>query len=202
MSEKTIADIRLLGGHLALDFTNTVDARRDRWGPDFLGTYPDLVIWAQRVELIDETEAGLLLQAAKADPGEAGEALNRAKRLREALYAVFAAEARDRRPDPKEEKDVTGAVAKALAFRVLVSEPKGFAWRWFDDGLNALAHRVAFGAAELLVQRDGRRSVRECLGPNCGWLFFDTSRGGQRRWCSDETCGTHTRVRRFRAKSA
>jgi predicted RNA-binding Zn ribbon-like protein len=42
--------------------------------------------------------------------------------------------------------------------------------------------------------------VRECLGPNCGWLFIDTSRGGQRRWCSDRSCGTHARVRRFRAK--
>ena len=200
MSEKTIADIRLLGGHAALDFTNTVDARGDRWGPDFLGTYPDLVIWARRVQLVDEVEADLLLQAAKADPHEAGEALNRAKRLREALYAVFAAEAEDRRPDPKEENEVTNAVAKASAFRALVPEPAGFAWRWLDDGLDTVAHRVAFAAAELLARRADRRRVRECLGPNCGWLFIDTSRGGQRRWCSDLSCGTHARVRRFRAK--
>lgn len=200
MREKTIADIRLVGGHVALDFTNTVDARGDRWGPDFLGTYPDLVIWARRVQLVDETEADLLLQAAKADPHEAGEALNRAKLLREALHAVFAAEARDCRPHPKQESEVANAVAQALACRGLVPEPEGFAWRWFDDGLDAVAHRVAFAAADLLVRRADRRSVRECLGPNCGWLFMDTSRGGQRRWCSDESCGTHARVRRFRAK--
>lgn len=87
-----------------------------------------------------------------------------------------------------------------MAFRVLVPEPDGFAWRWSGDSLDAVAHRVALAAAELLVQRADRRRVRECPGPNCGWLFIDTSRGGQRRWCSDESCGTPARVRRFRAK--
>ena len=53
-SRKTIADISLLGGHPALDFVNTVDAWRDRWGPDFLATYDDLVVWAERVGLIDQ----------------------------------------------------------------------------------------------------------------------------------------------------
>jgi len=200
MSERTIAGIRLLGGHVALDFTNTVDSRGERWGPDFLGTYLDLVVWAQRAQLIDGSEVDLLLQAAKANPNEADEALNRAKRLREALHAVFAAEARGRRADPEVESEVTDAVAKASAFRVLVPEPKGFGWRWFNEGLDAVAYRVAFAAAQLLVQRTDRRGVRECLGPNCGWLFIDTSRGGKRRWCSDKSCGTHVRVRRFRAK--
>ena len=200
MSEKTIADIRLLGGHPALDFTNTVDARGERWGPDFLGTYPDLVIWAQRVHLIDDKDADLLLQAAKADPRQAEEALGRAKLLRESLHAVFAAEAGDRRPNPTDENAVSNAVAKAMAFRILASEPEGFVWRWSDDSLDAVAHRVVLAAAELLVQRPDRRRVRECPGDNCGWLFIDTSRGGKRTWCSDKSCGTHARVRRFRTK--
>ena len=51
-----------------------------------------------------------------------------------------------------------------------------------------------FGAAEFMVATNDRRSVRECTRPNCGWLFIDTSRGGLKRWCSDESCGTHTRV--------
>ncbi len=202
MSERTIASIGLLGGHVALDFTNTVDSRGERWGPDFLGTYGDLVLWAQRGQLIDGSEADHLLQAAKANPSEAGEALNRAKRLREALHAVFAAEARGRRADPGVESEVADAIAKASAFRVLVPGPKGFGWRWSNEGLDAVAYRLAFTAAQLLVQRTERRDVRECLGPNCGWLFIDTSRAGKRRWCSDKSCGTHARVRRFRAKES
>ncbi|MBZ9993133.1 CGNR zinc finger domain-containing protein [Mesorhizobium sp. BH1-1-4] len=51
-----------------------------------------------------------------------------------------------------------------------------------------------------MVETNDRRRVRECKGRQCGWLFLDTSRGGRRRWCSDETCGTRSRVTRFRAK--
>jgi predicted RNA-binding Zn ribbon-like protein len=200
MSDKTVADIRLVGGHPALDFTNTVDARGERWGPDFLGAYPDLVVWAQRVELIDAAEASGLLRAAGADAPEARQALDRARRLREALHDVFAAEAGDAKPDPEAERIVTDAVVQASALRVLAAEADGFVWRWRDGGLDAIAHRIAFAAAELLVQRPGRRRLRQCPGPNCGWLFLDTSRGGHRRWCSDQSCGTHARVRRFRAR--
>ncbi|MCV4932572.1 CGNR zinc finger domain-containing protein, partial [Escherichia coli] len=41
--------------------------------------------------------------------------------------------------------------------------------------------------------------IRECPGRNCGWLFLDTSRNGQRRWCSEAECGTPARVARHRA---
>ncbi|MGO4135948.1 CGNR zinc finger domain-containing protein [Rhizobium brockwellii] len=44
--------------------------------------------------------------------------------------------------------------------------------------------------------------MRACQGPNCGWLFLDQSRGGHRRLCSDKTCGSHARVRKFRAVQA
>ncbi|WP_246713898.1 CGNR zinc finger domain-containing protein [Rhizobium leguminosarum] len=35
-----------------------------------------------------------------------------------------------------------------------------------------------------------------------GWLILDESRGGHRRWWSDNTCGSHARVRKFRALQA
>lgn len=202
VNKKAVADIRLLGGHVALDFTNTVDSRRDCWGPDVLENYTDLIIWALRVQVVDDRVARYLRQVANGDPQAAAEALDRAKRLREALYAVFGAEARGRRANRKAESEVTRVVAKALTSRVLVSGQAGFAWRWFDDNLDTVANRIAFAAAELLAQRANRRPVRECLGHNCGWLFIDTSRGGQRRWCSDTSCGSHSRVLRFRSRSS
>jgi len=33
---------------------------------------------------------------------------------------------------------------------------------------------------------------------SCGWLFYDDSKGGQRRWCSMEACGTIEKMRRYR----
>ena len=202
MGEKAVADIKLRGGHPALDLTNTIDSRRDRWGPDALNSYDDLLVWAVRTKILDEREAAGLAELAEADASEASAALERVKTLREALYAVFVAEARDRPPDQDAVALLGAAARKALGLRILTREPSGFAWGWEEGGLEAVLHRVAHSSAELLVRRADRRPVRECLGPNCGWLFLDTSRGGRRRWCSDDTCGTHDRVRRFRARAS
>ena len=50
--------------------------------------------------------------------------------------------------------------------------------------------------AELLTS--GRLDrIRECPGlDGCGWLFYDTSRNGSRRWCSMEGCGNRAKGRR------
>jgi predicted RNA-binding Zn ribbon-like protein len=55
-------------------------------------------------------------------------------------------------------------------------------------------------ALELLIARNDRREVRECKDDNCGWLFLDHSKGGHRRWCSDASCGTRSRITRFRTR--
>jgi predicted RNA-binding Zn ribbon-like protein len=58
---------------------------------------------------------------------------------------------------------------------------------------------VAWSVAELLMSEDLHR-VRECAGPDCGWLFMDTSKNGSRRWCSMETCGNRAKARRHRER--
>ncbi|WP_155927359.1 CGNR zinc finger domain-containing protein [Mesorhizobium sp. L2C085B000] len=198
-----IVDMRMVGGHPCLDFVNTVDARRDVWGPDLLQTYADLVVWAGRADLIDVDEARALLAEAPARPLLAEAALEKAKILREAVYAALQAEAAGARVPDDALQIVRDAVALALPKRSLFPSGDRLAWQWTDAAsLNTIGHRVAFETAEFLVSRNDRRRVRECTGPNCGWLFIDTSRGGRRRWCSDESCGTRSRVRRFRAKAA
>jgi predicted RNA-binding Zn ribbon-like protein len=198
---KSVAEIRLLGGHPSLDFVNTVDAWRDRWGPDCLQTYADLTAWAERVGLIDKDHAERLRSKARADPPGAEEALLRAKALREVLHAVFLAEAEDQAPQTSVADVLKSIALEASLHRVLTYEVEGFSWCWVDaDDLDGIGHRIALAAADLLIEHTRRRRVRECRGPNCGWLFLDKSRGGKRIWCSDETCGSLVRVLRFRGK--
>nr|WP_245414476.1 CGNR zinc finger domain-containing protein [Mycoplana dimorpha] len=47
-----------------------------------------------------------------------------------------------------------------------------------------------------------RRCSLPALAAASGWLFFDQSRNGRRRWCSDKKCGSNARVRKFRAVRA
>src|SRR5689334_12678380 len=42
-----------------------------------------------------------------------------------------------------------------------------------------------------------RERVRIC--GNCGWLFVDSTRNGNKRWCG-QTCGSRTKARRYYAR--
>lgn len=193
MEQVTVATIRLFGGHPALDFTNTVDARGVHLGPDVLKSFGDLLDWGIRVGVIGATEAGAL-RGLPADRGK--RALARAKTLREALYRIFAA----RRPaDPADLDLLQRETRAAQEERLLEPEADGYAWRWRADNPDTITHRIAFAAADLLTSPLLGR-VHVCPGEDCAWLFLDTSRSGRRVWCSEETCGTRNRVRRWRAR--
>jgi predicted RNA-binding Zn ribbon-like protein len=199
-NQKTIEDISLLGGHPALDFVNTVDSRGERSGPDFLNAYGDLVTWARRLEVIDEHESVVLLSEAAKSPGHAENELIHARELREALHRIFLTESDGRSIREDDLALLNKAAQRAQSQRTLVGAAAGIEWRYTAaDQLDAIANRVGWLAADLLTSKSERRPVRSCQGPNCGWLFLDHSRNGHRRWCSDKTCGSHARVRKFRA---
>lgn len=43
--------------------------------------------------------------------------------------------------------------------------------------------------------------IRECSAPDCGYLYLDTSRSGNRRWCSMQRCGNRAKVRAHRSRN-
>src|SRR6185295_19381579 len=79
-----------VGGHIALDFTNTVTAR-DTTPRDWLDGYARLIEWARLAELIEPRLAARLLASAEDATREAAATLGRARRLREALHDTFVA---------------------------------------------------------------------------------------------------------------
>ncbi len=200
-NRKTINEISFLGGHSALDFVNTVDSRGERWGPELLNSYGDLVAWARRVDLIDTNDAAALLSQAAKSPTKARGELERAKDLREAMYRIFRSEA-DAAPVGEADLCLLNEIVhRAQSQRRLVDQAGAIQWQQAPaDKLETISLRISWLAAELLTATQVRRPVRVCEGQNCGWLFLDQSRNGHRRWCSDKTCGSHARVRKFRAE--
>ncbi|WP_404337741.1 CGNR zinc finger domain-containing protein [Sphingomonas sp. MMS12-HWE2-04] len=197
MAQKDISQIRIVGGHPALDFVNTVDARRDRWGPDALASYQDLLHWAERVRVVTAEEAVGLLRLAAVNVDAADQAFQSAIAARELIYRIFLAEAHDTLPGREDVDCLTAFAETAIAARSFTLGSEGYGWRWRPDDLSTISDRLVFSATELLVDRS-RRAVRECTGRNCGWLFLDQSKGGRRHWCSEAGCGTRERVRRKR----
>jgi predicted RNA-binding Zn ribbon-like protein len=193
---------RLLGERLCLDFANTVEAPHAPDPVDFLESYRDVVVWTRHVGAIHRDEEKALLASAATHTSRAVAVFERALALRGAIQGVFgriaAGEAPRSRDLDRLQDEYRGLLADA---RLQVS---GSGSKWARDNrpgdLDAPLWHVADSAIRLLADGDLSR-IRECPGAgDCGWLFYDTSKNGRRRWCSMEGCGSRVKMRRRYAR--
>jgi len=199
---RTAASLPRLGGHLALDFINTVDWR-DRPTPiEYLVSYSALIAWAREARVIAPEEAAELARRTAAEGAEAKSLLDAALELRETSHGLLRAAALGR---PASAHDLAGLnhVLRRFPQRgEIIGTGDGYAWQSTASG-DPLAYpveRLAAAAAELLLAPAQLRRVRLCAGPGCGWLFLDLSPSRRRRWCSMESCGNRAKARRHHAK--
>jgi predicted RNA-binding Zn ribbon-like protein len=188
---------RLIGGHLCLDFVNTMHNYGGNPPRDELASYAVLVAWSQQVGIVRDSQAQHLLREAARRAMEADNTLNRAKGLRDALYSVFSAIAADRAVQSSDLSVLKEALSGALKHLQIMSTPQGFAWDWIgtEGTLEWVLWPLAQSAVELLTSVD-LKLVRECAGDDCSWLFLDTSRNHRRRWCDMKDCGNRAKARR------
>jgi len=190
-----------IGGDAAVDFINTVTGR-DQSPRDWLDSYAALLEWAALVCLLPENILRVLARKAKSEPTSAAAALARAKVLREMLFALITGIVSGSAP-PKamlallREYWIAGTDAHELRFddgRV-VAELRNDAAD-FDLITSMIAYRMVEHVLPLPKDR-----LRICHGPNCSWLFIDSSKAGRRRWCDMAVCGNAAKSRRFQKRS-
>lgn len=58
-----------------------------------------------------------------------------------------------------------------------------------------LLYPIAESARELLTECEHSR-IKQCASDTCILHFYDSSKNGSRRWCSMETCGNRSKVKR------
>jgi predicted RNA-binding Zn ribbon-like protein len=75
--------------------------------------------------------------------------------------------------------------------------PQGITWIGVD--IRALLATVARDGVDLFGGPLAQR-IRECEGEGCALLFVDTSRSGERRWCSMAGCGNKAKVAELRRR--
>ena len=188
----------LEGGHLALDFVNTVGGlRAEPPSPadELLLACEDVTIWSARIGLISERDAGSLRAAARRDEKAAKQALRSAIELRELLYAIFRPLADGEEPPAELLDRLRDAERDALRDARLVRAGGAMRWSWprpreLTDPLRPIVH----AAVELVT--DGPLDRLKVCG-NCRWLFLDQSRNHSRRWCSMDECGIEMKHARF-----
>ena len=197
MSETHAGNLKLVGGHPAVDFVNTVDWRRRAERREWLVDCPALLAWARHAGLIGVAEARRLTRLAKADPVAAEAARVVILVFREALCRVFESASAGGKPKIADLETINETLLRAPPRRVLVPTAGGLGWeaQGGEKGLDSLLPPLAWSAADLLAS-DRLARVHECEDEACGWFFLDTSRTRSRRWCSMESCGNRAKARR------
>jgi predicted RNA-binding Zn ribbon-like protein len=192
-------DIHLpvLGGALCLNYVNTIDPRHGEPREEFIGSYPELVGWAEFIGVLEPADGAALLAAGGEDEPGAQLVHARAIDLREALYRLFSPAEAFAGPSVT---TLEGELRDAMAHATIERADAGFRLGWDDQAaLDRMLWPVVHSAVDLLSSADLSR-VRECHGEGCGWLFLDTSKAQRRRWCSMAICGNREKARRHRQR--
>ena len=187
----------LVGGHPALDLVNTVTARNTALPLDWLDSYERLLEWARLANVSEERVLRLLSKQAAGSPASAVRALARLKQLREALHTAYVAVLAGKRvPEAAlDQLEVIWQEAQSRRRLEYSNNRIDASLSIEHSGLDLIRDSLVSGAIELLRGLPTDRA-RVCRGDRCGWLFIDSSKGGQRVWCDMATCGNAAKTRR------
>lgn len=203
MAEDRNDELRIVGGHPALELVNTVAPRVVGGADDERDYIPvpgDLLAWSRRTKLLTEAEADAVGSAWGSAPGMAEQALHATVEIREAVYAVLSRSGTDAEFAAALEL-LTLRWSAAAARSVLVPGGAVAELMVGTSPASMIPDRLVTAAVELLRTVD-LRQLRACPVDEggCGFLFLDRSRNGSRRWCSMQDCGTRAKIRKLSEK--
>ena len=197
MAPITQHQFKLVGGHPALDFINTVRDWTAAEPHDYLGEFSDAIRFGQRAGFL--TRADVLGLRRRTPDIE----LTRLRKLRALLKRIFQMRLSGETPSSTDLGKLSAILAEAARATRLVVVPQTHRSSQVrmrreinvekaDDALLRL--RIVEAAVALLVS-DAMLRVKSC--PTCGWFFLDVSKNGSRRWCSMDACGSVAKARRY-----
>src|SRR5687768_2896717 len=194
-------DFEFVGGSVALDFANTLGGMHTAPTHEHLIEYSDLVEFCRSAGTVSVSQARRLIEEANRQPSKAAAVLRRAISLREAIWRVFDAFAKNGRAEPTDLATIHEEELAALRHARFQQSASDVDYAWTDDLLlDRPLWAIAHSAAELRRSKEDLARVRECGSETCEWLFIDRSRNHTRRWCDMNDCGNAAKVRRFRQR--
>lgn len=188
----------LSGGDISLDLVNTVDMRPLESRKELLATYSSVCSWARQSALITAGQESELIGRASRHKHKAEAARKKFVETRECLFAMLMALTEGQKISKELRQAWTQLAHHAIAQHELVEHHRGLAWRNaanrhdFDFMLWPIIH-----AAVALLTGPQSERIRRCAAETCDWMFLDTSKRGNRRWCDMTVCGNRAKARRF-----
>ena len=193
---REMTEIRLDGGKLCLDFTNTIHDRSSPQPEDYLCDIEDLLDWLALTKAVPREVVEHMRRSAVSNPQHAGQVFKAAIEFREVLYRVFSSIAGGAKIRAKDLLALNRHLGETMGNIRLKQEGKTIlsTWDYREGGLEKVLWQVTKSAMDLLLEGNLDR-IKRC--PRCLWLFNDTSKNGRRRWCSMETCGSIDKSLRY-----
>lgn len=118
--------------------------------------------------------------------------------LREAIFTILTARTTGTAQDPRSIGRLNDALHRAhdpISVRIDDDSPDRLVVIPGEDPgtTDSVLHRIAADAASVTTGAPASR-LRQCAAHTCGTFFLDTSRAGNRKWCSSASCGNRVRV--------
>ena len=195
---------QIIAGELCLDFINTLDNRPvPERRQELIQSYDDLLDWATEAGVLSAAQRVVLLREAESHPKEAAAVRARAIELRECLYRIMTAVARNRRVAEDDLRDFNIYLGEGLSHMELRRARKGFRLSWPENHhrLDSVLWPIVRSGSDLLSGEE-LESVRECGADTCRWLFVDRSKNHSRRWCDMRICGNRIKAKNFYRRQA
>jgi predicted RNA-binding Zn ribbon-like protein len=193
----TFRDRDFVGGDVVLDFVNTVTGRNGR-PRDWIASFSTLADWAALTGLLPKHRCERLKKMSERSPSKAASTLNSARNLRELLFRVLTLAVNGRSPSPSDLENLHIYWCRGIASHALRRVSGSIQPVLLDSTtpFDGIVDAIAVRAVDLLRDLQNRR-LRRCAGPNCAWLFIDSSKAGRRRWCDMATCGNDAKAKRY-----
>jgi len=174
------------GGRLSVDFTATFGRRSEI---DRLRTPSDLKRWFRDAGVFAHTRYHL---------GDS--VLSEARQLREAIYRIFSCVMREERVNRMDLRCLNSWAARPVS-GTTIREISTATFEEIQTPIQETGGLIAIArdAVALLTSHLSSR-IKQCNADSCVLLFVDTSRAGNRRWCSMERCGARSKMHTYRKK--
>jgi predicted RNA-binding Zn ribbon-like protein len=174
---------RFRAGHVSLDLPATLAARLKSEPRELLARPSDLARWLHAAEVT------------AAAPEVTADDLETAKTLREAIYRLALARIEGEEPPRHARRKLNRLAAESPALPQL--------GKHYEQRLSGTTRELLVSIAREaigLLGGDLAERIRQCEAETCALLFVDTSRSGDRRWCSMSGCGNKAKVAAFRKR--
>ena len=184
-----------IGGHPALDFINTNSHRLNAAESiDRMNNSTKINSWLLYQQLLTNDQSSQLKEQCASEQVEM-QWVNLIAQLRTDAGKLFDALAANRELPG----EPLAAILKLASDKQVVINPaSGTGQQPFNIIITGINYKSVTALIALLILdalfRLPQNRVHAC--PRCGWLFYDRSKGGRRKWCDMKACGNREKVSR------